>query len=175
MKGISIGLGLALAAFAVGAAAQDGAATGGDVHAQLSDANGRDVGEARFSQAADGIHVHVRLAGLSAGAHGAHVHAVGRCEAPAFASAGGHWNPTEHQHGSLNPQGQHMGDMPNLTIDAQGNGTLDYVIAGGTIHGGEHPLMDADGAALVIHAGPDDYRSDPAGNSGGRVACGVIG
>ena len=142
--------------------------------ATIANAQGEPVGEARFFQTADGIDVELSARGLPPGEHGAHVHMTGRCDPPSFASAGGHWNPTAHQHGLKNPQGAHMGDMPNLVIGADGTGTLRFSLAGGTIEGGANPLLDADGAAMMIHAGPDDMMSDPAGNSGGRVACGVI-
>ncbi len=171
MKKFPITLGIALAALATGAVAQDQETVG----AALKDASGNSVGEAQLTQADDGIHVRIQVTGLEPGEHGAHVHAVGRCDAPDFASAGGHWNPTGHQHGRLNPQGQHQGDMPNLTAAADGSGTLDFTIPDATLRGGDHALLDTDGAALVLHAGPDDYRTDPAGNSGGRIACGVIG
>jgi Cu-Zn family superoxide dismutase len=102
--------------------------------------------------------------------HGAHLHTVGKCDGPDFVSAGGHWNPTNMKHGSMNPQGPHEGDMPNLTVGATGKGSLSMKIAGASFD----TLMDADGAAMVIHAGQDDLKSDPSGNSGGRLACGVL-
>jgi Cu-Zn family superoxide dismutase len=95
---------------------------------------------------------------------------VGRCDAPDFTSAGGHWNPTQKKHGTMNPQGPHQGDLPNLVIGSDGRGTIGAVIPGATLAG----LLDADGAAMVIHAGPDDLMTDPSGNSGGRIACGVF-
>jgi Cu-Zn family superoxide dismutase len=177
MKAITIGTGAALALAAAAALAQaapqegDGTAV---VTADVNNAEGHAVAEARATQESDGVRIHVTASGMQPGTYGAHVHAVGRCDAPDFASAGGHWNPTEKHHGRLNPQGQHMGDLPNLTIGANGNGEVDYLIAGATLHGGEHPMLDDDGAAVVIHAGPDDYRSDPSGNSGARMACGVF-
>lgn len=111
--------------------------------------------------------------GLEPGAHGIHLHATGRCALPDFASAGGHLNPLSRAHGSANPDGKHLGDLPNLTIQPGRTGSLSADIDGtpAQVRGW---LFDADGAALVIHAGPDDYRSDPAGNSGGRIACGVL-
>ena len=114
--------------------------------------------------------VRVEATGLPPGVHGVHIHAVGRCDPPDFQTAGPHWNPTGHQHGRDNPQGAHMGDLPNISIGADGRGALDFAVPAATLAG----LLDADGAALVIHAGPDDYKSDPSGNSGGRIACGVI-
>jgi len=119
--------------------------------------------------------VRVAATGLPPGPHGAHLHAVGRCDPPDFSSAGPHWNPTNRQHGTDNPAGPHMGDMPNLTAAQDGSGTIDFTVRGATMQGGQQALLDADGAALVIHADADDYRTDPSGNSGGRIACAVIG
>jgi len=142
--------------------------------AVLANAEAKPVGEARFFQEEGGIRVELSASGLTPGAHGAHIHMTGRCDAPDFKSAGGHWNPAGKQHGLENPQGAHFGDMPNLDISADGTGKLSYTIAGARIEGGDNPLLDADGAAMVIHSGPDDMKSDPAGNAGGRIACGVI-
>ena len=127
-----------------------------------------------LAQRAEGIAVHVEAHGMAPGSYGIHVHAVGQCAGPGFASAGGHWNPTGKQHGRDNPMGMHEGDLPNLVIAADGNGVLDAVIAGGMLNSGSAALLDADGAAIVIHADADDYRTDPSGNSGPRVACGVV-
>lgn len=101
--------------------------------------------------------------GLTPGAHGLHLHAVGRCDGPGFASAGAHWNPTNRQHGSENPDGPHLGDLPNLVVGADGRGSVTLNVPEG--------FVDADGSALVIHAAPDDNRTDPSGNSGDRIAC----
>lgn len=103
---------------------------------------------------------------LPAGPHGLHLHAVGRCDGPDFASAGPHWNPTNRKHGSESPDGPHRGDFPNLQIGADGRGVATLALPPG--------FLDEDGAALVIHAGPDDYRTDPSGNSGARIACAVL-
>jgi superoxide dismutase, Cu-Zn family len=120
-----------------------------------------------------GIEVRVQAAGLAPGHYGVHLHAVGRCEGPGFESAGPHWNPTGRQHGKLNPQGPHLGDLDNLDVDESGAGRLEFRIAGTPISGPQG-LLDADGAAVVIHANADDYRTDPSGNSGARIACGVL-
>jgi len=140
---------------------------------EIRKADGGLAARAMVWQTPAGIEVRVQAAGLPAGHYGVHVHAVGRCEGPAFASAGPHWNPTARQHGSLNPAGHHLGDLPNLDVDSNGAGRLEFAIAGATMDGAQG-LFDADGAALVIHAGPDDYRTDPSGNSGARLACGVL-
>jgi superoxide dismutase, Cu-Zn family len=120
-----------------------------------------------------GIEVRVQAAGLPAGHYGVHLHAAGRCEGPAFESAGPHWNPTARQHGKLSAQGPHLGDLDNLDVDETGAGRLEFRVANGPISGADG-LLDADGAAVVIHANPDDYRTDPSGNSGARIACGVL-
>lgn len=133
-------------------------------------ADGTEVGHARITEVAGGLRVTVDVHGLKPGTHGAHLHTVGKCDAPDFASAGPHWNPTNMKHGSMNPQGPHEGDLPNLVVGADGRGTVGVNIAGATFD----TLMDADGAAMVIHANPDDLMTDPSGNSGGRIGCGVL-
>lgn len=111
---------------------------------------------------------------MPTGTYGAHVHSTGRCDAPGFESAGAHWNPTNHQHGKDNPVGMHKGDLPNLVIGSNGRGLMEVTLPNASLAGSVNPLMDADGAALVIHASADDYRTDPSGNSGSRIACGVL-
>lgn len=171
------GLGLSLLVLAACTTADEGvaAAASETVRAELRDAGGQPVASATASQDGDRLRVRVQATGLPPGVHGVHVHAVGRCDPPDFASAGPHWNPAGRQHGSLNPQGPHMGDMPNLTVGADGRGTLEFEIPAGRVRDGAQALLDADGAALVVHASPDDYRTDPSGNSGARIACGVFG
>jgi Cu-Zn family superoxide dismutase len=107
--------------------------------------------------------------GLTPGQHGMHIHTIGKCTGPDFASAGGHLNPEGKQHGLENPLGAHEGDLPMLTADANGAGSLDF-----TAHSSFDALFDADGSAFVIHAAPDDMKTDPTGNSGARVLCGVF-
>lgn len=138
--------------------------------ADLRTPAGEDVGKAVAEEIDGAIRVIVEAKGLPKGPHGTHVHAVGKCDAPDFASAGGHWNPTAHQHGKENPAGPHAGDMPNLNVGDSGADRTIFTLPGGTFEG----LLDQDGAALVIHAGEDDYKTDPSGNSGGRIACGVF-
>lgn len=148
----------------------------GEAHAgaDIIDGQGQGTGLATLIQHPDGIHVEVAAERLSAGVHAVHIHEVGTCTGPDFASAGGHWNPADKQHGHENPAGAHMGDLPNMTVGANGKGVINAVIKGAMIKGGTDPLLDADGAAVVIHASADDYRTDPTGNAGGRLACGVI-
>ena len=138
--------------------------------ASLKTSEGADAGTATVSANADGLVLSLRVTGLPPGPHGAHVHTTGKCDAPTFETAGGHWNPADKKHGLENPAGQHAGDMPNLVVAADGAGTLEYTLKGGTAEG----LLGADGAAMVIHANADDQKTDPSGDSGGRIACGVF-
>lgn len=141
----------------------------------LRDTAGRTVGTALLTPATEGVQVVLSASGLPAGIHGVHVHQTGLCDAPDFASAGAHFNPTSRQHGTDNPNGPHAGDLPNITVDANGRGTLNGVARGVTLEGtGASSLRKAGGTALVVHASADDYRTDPSGNSGARIACGVI-
>jgi len=145
--------------------------------ADLKDAQGQLVGTAVFAPAASGVKLQVQVNSFTAaavGEHGIHVHTTGKCEALAFTSAGGHFNLTSKKHGLNSPEGHHSGDMPNIVFDAAGNATYETVIEGVTLGDGPASLMDGDGSALVIHAGPDDMLTDPAGNSGARVACGEL-
>jgi superoxide dismutase, Cu-Zn family len=143
---------------------------GASASATLQSAEGQPAGTATVSDADGMIRVSLSVEGLPPGAHGAHVHTTGSCEAPAFETAGGHWNPTNAQHGLESPQGQHAGDMPNLQIGEDGRGTLEYTLEGATLAG----LLDSDGSAIVVHASADDQMTDPSGNSGDRIACGVF-
>jgi Cu-Zn family superoxide dismutase len=143
--------------------------------AEVRDVSGRSWARAGAVQLGDSIRVSIEAAGMAPGTYAAHVHTTGRCDAPDFTSAGPHWNPTGQQHGKDNPQGMHKGDLPNLLIGSERRGTLEYTIPSASVSGGASPLLDADGASVVIHAKPDDYRTDPAGNAGARVACGVLG
>ena len=161
---------LVLVAGTAGAAGQD---AGGTAIAEIRTAGGALKARAMVWPSRSGVEVRIQAAGLAPGHYGAHLHAVGRCEGPDFASAGAHWNPTARRHGTLNPQGHHLGDLPNLDVDESGAGRLEYSIAGAAVSGPDG-LLDADGASLVIHAAPDDYRADPSGNSGARIACGVL-
>jgi len=142
--------------------------------ATLKKADGTDIGLVTLAEDRNGVTVKVEASGLAPGAHGVHLHTVGRCEGPKFETAGPHWNPTGKQHGRDNPQGAHLGDLANLDIDADGRGTTSFLIGGASLTGGQDPLLDLDGAALVIHAKADDYKTDPSGASGDRIACAML-
>ena len=145
--------------------------------ATLADANGGSAGSVQLWQEAGGlVHVDASATNLSPGAHGIHFHAVGRCEggSTAFSTAGGHYNPTAKEHGLSNPAGPHAGDAPNLQIGADGSGHLSFTTDRITLTAGSTTLFDSDGTAVVIHAAADDQVSQPSGNSGARVACGVV-
>ena len=129
-------------------------------------AQGEARGTATFSSDGRVTQIRVQGEGLPPGLHGVHLHAVGKCEGPAFQTAGAHWNPAGKQHGHENPLGAHLGDLPNLTVGADGRGNAGFSVAG--------DIADADGTSLVIHAKPDDYKTDPSGNSGDRIACAVV-
>lgn len=143
---------------------------GATATALLATATGAPVGRATVTEVAGGLRYTLDVKNMPVGTHGAHVHMVGRCDAPDFVSAGGHWNPTAMKHGSMNAQGPHEGDLSNLIVGSDGRGTLGVTIPGGTMAA----LLDADGAAVVIHAAADDLKTDPSGNSGARIACGVL-
>jgi len=145
-----------------------------DATAELKNAQGVVVGFATLSEEQGGVRVFADVRGLPPGPHGTHLHAVGKCEPPDFTSAGGHFNPAGKKHGLGNPDGSHAGDLPNIAVGADGTGQLNYLARGVTLGSGAGSLFGADGTAVVIHAGPDDYWTDPAGNSGARIACGVI-
>jgi len=145
-----------------------------DATAQLRDAQGADRGRVDIFKDGSGLKIEVVARGFAPGTYGMHIHTVGQCTPPDFASAGAHWNPTHAQHGRDNPMGAHHGDLPNLVVEAGEIGRASIQLVG-TPLAGDHGVLDADGAAFVIHAGPDDMKTDPSGNSGGRVACGVIG
>ena len=141
--------------------------------ATLRDASGVTVGTASLSQTSSGVLVSASLSGLGSGTHAIHVHEAGRCDAPEFTTAGAHFNPEQKQHGYRNPAGAHAGDMPNVSLPASGALTFDVLLPRAALSG-KNALLDGDGAAIVVHASADDYQTDPAGNSGTRVACGVI-
>jgi len=139
----------------------------------LKQADGVPVGAVQLFARGSSVFLTVAVTGLEPGPHGFHLHATGSCKAPDFKSAGGHLNPLGKDHGSLSPRGKHLGDMNNLEVGASGtaNDSYDLPVSRADL---ENWLFDEDGTAVVIHADADDYRSDPAGNAGSRVACGVL-
>jgi superoxide dismutase, Cu-Zn family len=140
----------------------------------LRDASGRVVGSAVFLQESDGVRILLDVKGLAPGTKAVHIHAVGQCTPPSFESAGPHFNPTKAPHGSENRKGPHAGDLPNITVDHTGQGHLEVTNPRVNLKTGPSSLLDGSGSALVVHAGPDDMRTEPEGNSGARIACGVI-
>ena len=163
-------LALALAStLALAGCVGTGEPVGGPTFALVNPA-GQAIGSVRMWETPGGVTFRIGAAGLPHGIHGLHVHSVGRCDPPGFATSGAHFNPDGRSHGFNNPAGPHRGDLPNVTVSA--NGVLQEAVSlPGASFGS---LLDSDGAALVIHARADDYATDPSGNSGDRIACGVI-
>jgi superoxide dismutase, Cu-Zn family len=139
----------------------------------LKDASGKEVGKAELTDTPGGVLIRLDLTGIPPGDHAFHVHAVGKCDAPDFKSAGPHFNPDETKHGLMNDQGPHAGDMPNLHVPESGKLVVEVLNESVSLDA-ERALLDKDGSALVIHAKADDYQTDPAGNAGDRIACGVV-
>ncbi|MGQ0814081.1 MAG: superoxide dismutase family protein [Gemmatimonadota bacterium] len=160
-------LAILLALTACGGQTNDPAA---GARADFVDRNGNRIGNATLYQEIGAVRIRLTVDELGPNAHGFHIHAVGRCEAP-FESAGSHFNPTGRKHGNLDPEGMHAGDLINLPAGSMGSGKVVETTAPGV---SLESLFDADGSALVIHENPDDYRTDPSGNSGARIACAVI-
>jgi superoxide dismutase, Cu-Zn family len=142
--------------------------------ATIKSADGKDVGTATLTQAPGGVLIKLALKDLPAGEHAFHVHAVGKCEPP-FTSAGGHFNPAGKKHGLMAAEGAHAGDMPNLHIPASGDLVVEVVNTAVTLEKDKpNSLFGPQGTALIVHAGKDDYKTDPTGEAGGRIACGVV-
>ena len=146
------------------------AGAGEQAQAAMMNANGESVGAVTLRATPQGTLLHAKLTGIPPGAHAFHVHTVGKCEPP-FKSAGGHFNPGGKKHGIYAEDGMHVGDMPNIHVPD--SGALEIEVLNTQLRL-DASLFDEDGAAIVIHDGPDDYVSDPAGNAGPRIACGVI-
>lgn len=140
---------------------------------ELINAEGAVIGTVVMTEMEQGVHILAEASGLPPGVHGFHIHAVGICEPP-FTSAGGHFNPGNDEHGWDNPKGHHAGDLPNVHIQSNGALAVEYFTDDVSLDEGSDSLFDADGSSIVLHAGEDDYRSDPAGHAGDRIACAVI-
>ena len=140
---------------------------------ELKDAQGKDVGSILISDHGPGVALELNLHDLTPGEHGIHFHQVPKCEGPDFKSAGGHFNPESKKHGFDNPEGHHAGDIRNFTVGVDGKAKAKLENSDVTLKDGPHSLL-TNGAAVVVHAKADDYKTDPAGNSGDRIACGVI-
>ena len=161
-------LATAAALLAVPALAASGTAT-------MTDLSGNTLGTVQLTEMNGGVHITGDLTGVPNGEHGFHIHETGTCDpATEFESAGAHFEPGGHEHGTENPEGPHAGDLPNISADDDGAAALDLHNTTVTLSEGEASLADADGSALVLHASADDYKTDPSGNSGDRIACGVI-
>src|SRR5688572_2323526 len=142
--------------------------------ADLKNAEGRSIGGATLAQVSGGVRVVIDVRGLPPGPKGVHIHTTGKCDPPEFTSAGDHFNPANKKHGLQNPAGPHAGDLPNITIAANGSGRLESMNENLTLGDGPNSLLKPDATAIVIHSAPDDFKTDPTGNSGARIACGVI-
>jgi superoxide dismutase, Cu-Zn family len=168
-KTLAAGLGVALLVLGCGQSPPTTA------KATLVDSQGQKVGEATLTQAPEGVKIVMKIQNLPPGEHAFHIHAKGACATPGFEAAGGHFNPFGKQHGLKNPAGPHAGDLANIMVGPDGKANVEVVAKLVTLKDGEkNSLFQPEGTSLVIHAGADDYVSDPAGNAGARIACGVI-
>jgi superoxide dismutase, Cu-Zn family len=143
-------------------------------HADIVNPQGQKIGTAKILATTSGVKIEVEVSQLPPGVHGVHIHNVGKCEGPDFASAGPHLNPYTKKHGKDNPEGPHAGDLLNIEVKADGRAKATLHDTMVTLGDGPNSLFHDGGTAIVIHAKEDDYKTDPAGNSGPRIACGVI-
>lgn len=172
MKKVLIALTLAVLTCAALSAAEK------PVMVSMKDASGKDVGSAKLTAGpgGKGVKIALNVKGLPAGEHAVHIHTTAKCEGPAFTSAGGHFNPTSAHHGMNNEASPkpHAGDMPNFVVTPKGTAKITILNSAVTLGDGPASVFTGDGTALMIHAKADDLKSDPAGNAGDRIACGVI-
>ncbi|WP_374099727.1 superoxide dismutase family protein [Sediminibacillus dalangtanensis] len=136
--------------------------------------DGDSLGTAELSEQSDGVQVKLSLEGLETGLHGIHVHEFPKCEGPDFTSAGSHLNPEGNEHGLMHPEGSHLGDLPNVEVAEDGVAEAELMLSGATLTDGKNSLLKEDGTSLVLHESQDDGVSQPAGESGARIACGKI-
>ena len=146
----------------------------GPVKVEMKDGAGQSIGTATLSESMGMVHIQLDLKGLKAGDHALHVHGTAKCEGPGFTTAGGHFNPAAKKHGLQSAEGPHAGDMDNFTVAADGTAKGMVMAKGISLGTGANSVFTGGGTALVIHAGPDDMKTDPAGAAGDRIACGVI-
>ncbi|QNG58366.1 superoxide dismutase family protein [Bacillus sp. PAMC26568] len=145
------------------------------INVEMVNSEGAKIGTATLTEASVGVNIRLKAEGLEPGKKAIHIHETGKCEKPSFESAGAHFNPSKKQHGFDNPKGFHAGDLPNIEIDENGKVDIELHSAEVTLQQGKkNSLLDEDGSAIIIHEKEDDYKTDPAGNAGGRIACGAI-
>jgi len=161
-------------AFLIAVFPTPGRAAGNEITVELKNAQGESVGTARLKETKHGVRVKLNLKGLPPGEHAVHIHQNAKCEPPDFKSAGPHFNPEAKKHGIENPEGHHAGDMPNFTVTANGTAKVSMLNKEISLGDDAHSVFGNGGTAIVIHAKADDMKSDPAGNAGDRIACGVI-
>lgn len=164
-------LGLAFICASAAAFAQTPQQTEATFHNQ----QGQEVGRAILTQTASGVLIEMELSNVAEGEHGFHIHETGACDAAdGFKSAGGHFEPAQHQHGYMAADGPHAGDMPNQFVGSDGRLAANVLNSNVTLSDGPTSVLDADGSAIIVHAKPDDYTSQPTGDAGDRIACAVI-
>ncbi|HUR32798.1 MAG TPA: superoxide dismutase family protein [Vicinamibacterales bacterium] len=168
IRGVMTGAGLAAVMLTVSLAAQ------GPVKVDMKDAQGQSIGSATLTQSMGMVHIQLDLKNLKPGPHALHVHMTAKCEGPAFTSAGGHFNPAGKKHGLESAEGPHAGDMENFTVAADGTAKGMVMAKGITLGSEANSVFSNGGTALVVHAGPDDMKTDPAGAAGDRIACGTV-